>query len=87
MAEKEKGPFAGLTITKDMTFEEILEVARKEYGYIDTIFQTVPELKKLLTKAVKNKYQAKQFQQEFTRQLDQIIHRNFIEYQRLLISV
>jgi hypothetical protein len=66
MAETEKGPFAGLTITKDMTFEQILELARKEYGYIDTIFQTVPELKKLLRKAVKNKYQAKQFQQEFT---------------------
>jgi hypothetical protein len=66
MAETEKGPFAGLTITKDMTFEQILELARKEYGYIDTIFQTVPELKKLLTKAVKNKYEAKQFQQELT---------------------
>ena len=66
MADTEDSPFAGLTITKDMTFEQILELARKEYGYIDTIFQTVPELKKLLRKAVKNKYQAKQFQQEFT---------------------
>ena len=66
MADTEDGPFAGLTITKDMTFEELIALAKKEYGYIDTIFQTVPELKKLLTKAVRNKYQLKQFQTEFT---------------------
>lgn len=65
MADKPKGPFAGLTITKDMTFEELLAFAKKEYGYIDTVFQTVPELKKLLTKAVTKKYELAQFQKEF----------------------
>ena len=66
MAEKIKPAFDGLTITKDMTFEQLLVLAKKEYGYIDTIFSTNDELKKFLIKAVRNKYELKQFQQELT---------------------
>jgi len=55
MAEKNK-----------LTFDEILAKAKKEYGYIDTIFTTDDELKKFLTYAITNKLTADQFAKQLT---------------------
>jgi len=57
-------PFDNLTITKDMTAEEIYALARKSYGYIDTLFKTNKELQKLLIRAIKQNYNRTQFQNE-----------------------
>lgn len=43
------------------TFEGILAKARAEYGYIDILFQTNPELIKLLTEAVEGNYPPSKF--------------------------
>ena len=47
--------------TDPSAFEEILRKARAEYGYIDILFQTNPELIKLLTEAVEGNYPASKF--------------------------
>jgi hypothetical protein len=55
MAEKNK-----------LTFDEILAKAKELYGYIDTIFETNPELKKLLIDAVNSKMLPDQFAKQLT---------------------
>ena len=48
------------------TFEGILAQARAEYGYIDVLFQTNPELIKFLTKAVTEKWTPEEFRTRIT---------------------
>lgn len=47
-----------------MTQEEIFKKAQDLYGNIDLIFQTNPELQKLLRKAIENKYEESRFLSE-----------------------
>lgn len=47
-------------------FGIILNKAKAEYGYIDVLFETNPELIKFLTKAVNEKWSAEEFQTRLT---------------------
>jgi len=47
-------------------FAKILKKAREEYGYIDILFQTNPELIEFLTYAIKNNLSAEEFQTRLT---------------------
>ncbi len=52
--------------TNKKTIEEILALVEKEYGDIDDIFATDPELQKLLEDAYTGKYSAQRFYNEVT---------------------
>ena len=47
-------------------FEKILRLAKAEYGYIDILFQTNPELIKFLTKAINESWTPEEFRTRLT---------------------
>jgi len=49
-----------------MAFEDIWNKAIEEYGYIDLIFSTEPELRKLIETAVKEKWNNNRFRNSFS---------------------
>ena len=49
-----------------MNFQNILNLARKKYGYIDILFQTNPELVEFLTQAINEKWEPPEFQTRLT---------------------
>lgn len=57
-------PVLGPNVTPKLTIDEIFDKVSKEYGAIDAIFKTDPELEALLTRAYEQKLTADQFTNE-----------------------